>query len=98
MKLTVQEVEHIANLARLSLSPAEKEQYAGQLSAIFDYVDMLHEVDTSGVDSFEEGSQLTDILREDTVIETDEETRKKLIAAFPKRLGNLLQVPGVFES
>jgi aspartyl-tRNA(Asn)/glutamyl-tRNA(Gln) amidotransferase subunit C len=98
MKLTVQEVEHIANLARLSLSPEEKEQYAEQLSAIFDYVDLLQEVDTSGVEASEGVSQLTDIVREDTVIETDEEIRKKLIAAFPKRMGNLLKVPGVFES
>ncbi|MBP9761137.1 MAG: Asp-tRNA(Asn)/Glu-tRNA(Gln) amidotransferase subunit GatC [Candidatus Magasanikbacteria bacterium] len=98
MKLTVQEVEHIANLARLSLSPEEKEQYAEQLSAIFDYVDLLQEVDTSGVEASEGVSQLTDIVREDTVIETEEEIRKKLIAAFPKRMGNLLKVPGVFES
>lgn len=98
MKLTVPEVEHIANLARLSLSPEEKELYAEQLSAIFEYIDLLQEVDTSGVETSESGSQLTDIVREDTVIETDEETRKKLIAAFPKKVGNLLKVPGIFES
>lgn len=47
MPLTHQEVEHIARLARLNLTEAEKARYREQLSAILDYVAKLSELDTS---------------------------------------------------
>lgn len=49
MDLTREEVEHIAQLARLGLSEAEKELFASQLSAILDYVRVLQELDTESV-------------------------------------------------
>jgi len=49
MKLTLAEVEHIAQLARLDLTPAEKELYRQQLSAILDYAARLQSLDTSGI-------------------------------------------------
>ncbi len=49
MTLTLQEVEHIAQLARLELTPAEKERYQQQLSAILDYAMRLQQLDTTGI-------------------------------------------------
>jgi aspartyl-tRNA(Asn)/glutamyl-tRNA(Gln) amidotransferase subunit C len=49
MSLTLQDVEHIAALARLRLSEAEKARYLEQLSAILDYAADLQTVDTSGI-------------------------------------------------
>lgn len=49
MSLTLSEVEHIAILARLELTDAEKEKYRLQLSSILDYVAMLQELDTSEI-------------------------------------------------
>ncbi len=49
MSLSVQEVEYIANLARLELSEQEKERYREQLSAILEYAARLRELDTSGI-------------------------------------------------
>lgn len=49
MKLTLQEVEHIADLARLKLTRAEKGQYAAQLSDILDYAARLDELDTEHI-------------------------------------------------
>jgi len=49
MSLTLEEVEHIANLARLELSAEEKERYRQQLSAILDYARSLQAVDTSNI-------------------------------------------------
>lgn len=49
MKLTLAEVEHIAQLARLELDTAEKELYRQQLSAILDYAAKLQALDTSGI-------------------------------------------------
>lgn len=49
MQLTIQEVEHIAELAKLELTDQEKEQYREQLSSILDYAAMLQNIDTRSV-------------------------------------------------
>lgn len=47
--LTLAEVEHIAELAKLGLTPQEAQMFQEQLSAILDYAAMLQQVDTEGV-------------------------------------------------
>ncbi len=49
MSLTKEEVEHIAELARLDLSEEEKARYREQLSAILDYAARLQTLDTSHI-------------------------------------------------
>ena len=49
MSLTLEEVEHIADLARMRLTDDEKARYRQQLSAILDYVAQLQALDTSGI-------------------------------------------------
>jgi aspartyl-tRNA(Asn)/glutamyl-tRNA(Gln) amidotransferase subunit C len=49
MTLTLEEVDHIAELARLRLTPEEKERYREQLSAILDYAARLQALDTAGI-------------------------------------------------
>ena len=49
MSLTLEEVEHIANLARLHLTDEEKALYRQQLSAILEYFAQLQSLDTSEV-------------------------------------------------
>ncbi len=98
MKLTKEQIEQIATLARLELSEAEKEQYATQLSSVLEYIDMLNEVDTSSVEETCQVTGLEDVVREDVVVSTDEETRQKLLTAFPEKVGNLLKVKAVFDN
>ncbi|HEX7974758.1 MAG TPA: Asp-tRNA(Asn)/Glu-tRNA(Gln) amidotransferase subunit GatC [Anaerolineales bacterium] len=49
MSLTIEEVEHIAKLARLELSEAEIRLYREQLSAILEYAARLQRLDTSAI-------------------------------------------------
>jgi aspartyl-tRNA(Asn)/glutamyl-tRNA(Gln) amidotransferase subunit C len=49
-QLSLHEVEHIAQLARLGLGDVEKETFCQQLSSILDYAQMLNQLDTSGVE------------------------------------------------
>ena len=49
MTLTLEEVEHIADLARLHLDQEEKERYRRQLSTILDYFGRLQDLDTSTI-------------------------------------------------
>ena len=49
MPLSREEVEHIAELARLELTPEQKTLYQKQLSAILDYFAQLQKLDTTGI-------------------------------------------------
>lgn len=49
MKLSIEEVEHIAWLARLELTDEEKRHYAEQLSDILDYAARLNQLDTDNI-------------------------------------------------
>ena len=49
MKISPDEVEHVARLARLEVSPNEKEDLTRQMNRILQYVEKLNELDTTGV-------------------------------------------------
>jgi aspartyl-tRNA(Asn)/glutamyl-tRNA(Gln) amidotransferase subunit C len=66
-KLSLEEVEHIAELARLGLSHAEKEIFCDQLSAILDYADLLSQLDTTGVPPTASALPLSNVMRQDEV-------------------------------
>ncbi len=66
-KLSLEEVEHIAVLARLGLSSAEKEMFRDQLSEILDYVEKLNRLDTAGVPPTTSALPLSNVMRPDEV-------------------------------
>lgn len=96
MKLTIQDIDYIAGLARLALFDSEKKLYAEQMSAVLQYVEMLNGVDTEGVEETTQVTGLEDVFREDEAIACDEETRKKILSQFPEEQRGLLRVKGVF--
>ena len=98
MKLTLKEIEKIATLARLNLSAEEKKMYTEQLSVIFDYIEMLNEVNTDQVSETYQVTGLKDVVREDEVAFWEEEDKQKLINNFPDKMGNLLKVKAVFDN
>jgi aspartyl-tRNA(Asn)/glutamyl-tRNA(Gln) amidotransferase subunit C len=49
MTLTLEQVEHIASLARLDLTPEEKARYTQQLSALLDHFQQLQTLDTTNI-------------------------------------------------
>lgn len=97
MKLTIQDIEKIADLARLELTPEEKTMYAEQLSTVFSYMDMLNSVDTTGVPETCQVTGLQDVVRDDVAVSVDPKVRQKLIDAFPQHEANLLKVQAVFK-
>lgn len=97
MKLTKDEIQSIATLARLELTEDEKKMYADQLSAVIDYIGMLKEVDTSNVEETCQVTGLEDVFREDMVIDPDPELKQQLIKSFPENTGALLKVRAVFD-
>ncbi len=66
-RITLAEVEHVARLARLWLSAADKERMRRQLDVILGYVAKLDEVDTAGVPPTSHVLPLVNVMREDEV-------------------------------
>ncbi len=97
MKLEIREIEQIANLARLELADREKNLYAEQLSAVFDYIEMLNEVDTENVAETCQVTGLENVTRDDVPRSSDDDTRKGLINNFPDSVQGLLKVKAVFN-
>lgn len=96
MKLSKQEIEHIAKLARLDLTEKEKEKYSEQLSAILDYVEKLQGVDVKDVKPTSQVTGLTNIMREDKVEESG--IADELIAGAPEQGEGYIKIPKVFEN
>lgn len=66
-KLSLAEVETIAELAKLSLTPAEKITFQEQLSAILNYAEMLQQVDTTNVPPTASALPVHNIMRPDEI-------------------------------
>ncbi len=67
MRLSKDEVEKVARLARLEITEAEKEAFSGQLSSILTYVEQLRALDTDGVEPTATVLEQTNVFREDEV-------------------------------
>ena len=67
MSLTPDDVLHIARLARISLSPAEVDRFATQLSGILDHFAALAAVPTDGVEPTAHPLPLSNVMRRDEV-------------------------------
>lgn len=95
MKLSLAEVEHIANLARLELTAEEKEEYRAQLSAILDHVARLQELDTAGIPPTASVLPAAGRLREDEAGLSL--TAKAVLANAPEQKKDQFRVPPVLE-
>ena len=72
MKLSRHEVESIAHLARLQITEDQVPVYVQNLSRIIDFVNQLERADTEGVEPMAHPLNMTQPLRVDEVIESDQ--------------------------
>lgn len=77
--LTEEEVRKIAKLARVALTPEQVKKFAGQLTNVLDYVEILSEVDTDGVPETSQVTGLSNVMDEDEVV-ASEASREELLA------------------
>ena len=95
MKMTLQEVEYVARLARLELTLDEKELFADQMGAILGYVEKLKELDTEGVVPTAHAVPMENSFREDIAFSSI--GLEKALANAPDRAGSFFAVPKVIE-
>ena len=93
--ISQKEVEHVAQLARLELTEAEKTRFAGQLSQILTYVDQLQVVSTEGVPLTSSIAKETTMLRED--IRKECLSRDQALSNAPEAIEGFFAVPAILE-
>jgi aspartyl-tRNA(Asn)/glutamyl-tRNA(Gln) amidotransferase subunit C len=93
--LSKEEIEHIAMLARLSLTEEEKELFGAQLSSILDYMEKLNELDTENIEPTSHVLSLSNVMREDAP--RDSIPREDALSNAPDRTDKFYRVPKIIE-
>ena len=95
MKLSSDEVQHIALLARLGLSEAEIEKFRVQLSVILDNFEILRQADTSNLPPTAQSIALQNVFRPDEAKESY--PVEDILANAPQRQNDCFKVQPVLE-
>jgi len=95
MSLTLEQVQRIAHLARLEISESEASTTRDHLNGIFELIEQMQAVDTSGVEPMAHAQDLSQRLRDDAVTEADR--RSAFQAVAPEIEAGLYLVPKVIE-
>jgi len=95
MKISKTEIEHIAVLARLSLSEEEKELFGSQLSSILGYVEKLNELDTKDIEPTSHVIALTNVMRNDSP--RNSIPREDALMNAPSHTDKFYRVPKIIE-
>lgn len=95
MTIDLATVDHVARLARLSLSAQERELFTGQLQRILEYFARLQELDLTAVEPTAHIMAAANVLREDVVQAGLD--RQEVLAAAPAQEEGFFTVPPVLE-
>jgi len=95
MKLSREEVLHIALLARLGSTEAELDRFREQLSNILENFEVLQKVDTSGIPPTAQSIPLQNVMRRDEVALSLPQSQ--ILANAPRREENWFRVRAVLE-
>lgn len=94
MKITREEIDHLAMLSNFSLSDAEADSLGKDLTQIIDYISQLDELDTEGVEPTYQVFEMENVWREDE-IKAQEADREALLSLAPEAHENQIKVPKV---
>lgn len=89
------EIEHVALLARLTLSEDEKEKFGDQLNTILEYIGKLNELDTSEIPPTSHVLEIQNVMRED--IARPSISKEKALSNAPDRTEDFYRVPKIID-
>jgi len=95
MALSIEDVNRVAHLARIEVTPAEAQEVLRKLSGIFGLIEDMRRVDTTGIAPMSHAADVSLALREDVVTEIDQ--REKFQTVAPATADGLYLVPQVIE-
>ncbi|MGT2712161.1 Asp-tRNA(Asn)/Glu-tRNA(Gln) amidotransferase subunit GatC [Streptococcus oriscaviae] len=95
MKISEEDVRHVAKLSKLAFSEQETREFATTLTKIVDMVELLNEVDTTGVPVTTTMADRKNVLREDVAVKG--QAREDLFKNVPEAQDNYIKVPAILE-
>ncbi len=95
MAISIEEVQHIAKLAKLTFTEQELQRFTKELNKILEYVEKLNELDTSDVEPLSHTTDIHNVMRSDEV--QSSLPVEKALANAPSREGNFFKVPKVVK-
>ena len=95
MRLSREQVQHIAELAKLGITEEEAELFAEQLSEILEYAEMLNQLDTSTIPPTAQAIRMRNVSRRDEV--QPSLSPDKILANAPQRQGNCFKVKLILD-
>ena len=95
MKLSREEVLHIARLARLGLTETDVDRFSEQLSNILENFEILQQVDTSGIPPTTQSISLQNVMRDDEIAPSL--PPGDILANAPRKEGDCFRVRAVLE-
>ena len=93
MAVSLNDVEHVARLARLTFTESEKKKLVDELNSILEYMEQLNELDTTKVDPLSHVIDLSNVFRQDIV--KPGLTREEALGNAPARGEKFFKVPKV---
>ena len=94
-KITKEELDHIAKLARINLTDQEKTTFLPQLESVLEYLDILNQVNTDNIQPTYQVNNQKNILRQDIV--KDSFSQKEALSAASKTQEGYFVVPGTIK-
>lgn len=95
MKITPEEVDRVAALARLAVSPDEAKALTEQLDKILEYMEKLNQIDTAGVEPLAHVVDIVNAFREDYI--TSSPSTEALLNNARATEKNFFKVPKIIE-
>ena len=95
MKISEEEVRHVAKLSKLSFTDQETSEFAQSLTKIVDMVELLNEVDTEGIPVTTTMADRKNVMRED--VAAAGQPREELFKNVPEEKDYFIKVPAIFE-
>lgn len=95
MKITREQIEHVANLARLSLTEEEKEKLTREMVEIIGFADKLNELDTGGIEPTAHAIPIVNVFRKDETAPSYD--RDNILANAPSQDEGCFKVPKIVE-
>lgn len=95
MKISREQVEHVANLARLNLTEEEKEQMIADMGVIIEFADKINSVNIDDADPTAHVLPINNVFREDIV--NPSFSRDELLSNAPNKENGCYSVPKIVE-
>lgn len=94
-KISDETIEYVGILSKLELSGGEKEAAKADMEKMLDYIDILNELDTEGIEPMSHVFPVNNVFREDVV--TNGNNREKILENAPLRKDDSFEVPKTID-